>query len=604
MASLEDIKPDDRGDHVKDHWKRPDFDLDEVDAIMNTPAEIFEKPRCRGVVEWVNSLLFDVILLVVEAAINLWLANTLIQEGLVLEYRAIIVMLIMPSVVNPLVWLGLKSHYKISGTLIFVLLVVGFPSPLFLYLWHLYLSLFSSFREAETAKLLSNTFRMVHAIVCSLPLMIINLSTLYHQLQADGFESYAMDLNELKAHLSDVPMHGWAFAFSFINFVRGACLYNERQTMTMMFGLVALPFTILTTLCRVHVLALIIAFVEPEWTTILLVGLFIANLVMIWSCRKGTKLIKGQVTGLRGTGDQQQIIHPVRSTNFANDDLNMTCSNPGSQKCLTSCCCNTQWTRSTSGFPTVKSGKYVLTKDSSESCWSGFGQLICLSVPAMIIPSGYTNDYKSYHPRIKGGLYIVLNYLVNMSIMGVTLGYVILHRIPNDIHGITISNPSIGVVVPNSKILINAGVQIGIDMPKSTINLGEMPSMDLSANLKDIDQIIAIIAPIMFAVACLPFVIMRAAMMELDCFITRRKQLGENFDDLIVLEGFKHRPRVNNRRLYYNQSLAEILASNSESKELKCRLYLSLICSGFGMFVMTGCFMGLGAFIAMQFINH
>ena len=108
----------------------------------------------------------------------------------------------------------------------------------------------------------------------------------------------------------------------------------------------------------------------------------------------------------------------------------------------------------------------------------------------------------------------------------------------------------------------------------------------------------------MFAVACLPFVIMRAAMMELDCFITRRKQLGENFDDLIVLEGFKHRPRVNNRRLYYNQSLAEILASNSESKELKCRLYLSLICSGFGMFVMTGCFMGLGAFIAMQFINH
>ena len=53
--------------------------------------------------------------MVVEAAINLWLANTLIQEGLVLEYRAIIVMLIMPSVVNPLVWLGLKSHYKISG---------------------------------------------------------------------------------------------------------------------------------------------------------------------------------------------------------------------------------------------------------------------------------------------------------------------------------------------------------------------------------------------------------------------------------------------------------------------------------------------------------
>lgn len=45
MATLDDIKPDDRGDLTKDHWRRPDPDIDEVDAIMNTPSEIFDKPR-------------------------------------------------------------------------------------------------------------------------------------------------------------------------------------------------------------------------------------------------------------------------------------------------------------------------------------------------------------------------------------------------------------------------------------------------------------------------------------------------------------------------------------------------------------------------------
>lgn len=591
MASFDDIKPDDRGDQVKDQWRRPDPDTDEVDAIMNTPTEFFDKPRCRGVVEWVNSLIFDVVLLITEAVANLWLANALGQLELISQYRAIIIMLILPSVVNPFVWLGLKSNYKVSSVFILMLLFVGFPSPLFLYLWHLYLSLFSSLREAETAKLLSNTFRMVHAIVCSMPLMIINLATLYHQFKKDEVEEWAMDLKELKLHYQDVPIHGWAFAFSFINFVRGASLYNERQTMTLMFGLVALPFTMLSTLCRVHILALIVAFVEPEWTAILLVGLIIANLLMLWSCRKGTKFIKGQV----GLHPGDQVIHPVRN---ADDDLNLTCSNPGSQKCLTTCCC-TQWTQQT--LPIARSGKYVLTKDQSQSCWTGLSQFLCLSVPSIIVPTGYSNDYKSHHPRIKGGLYLILNFIVNMSIMGVTLGYVILHRIPNKIHGISIPNPSIGVEIPTSKIVINAGVHLGIELPKSNINLGEMPSMDLSMDMDTIDQYVAIIAPILFVITCLPFVIMRAAMMELDCFITRRKQLGDDFDDLITLEGLKPRQRVNNRRLHHT-SIAEILAGNAESKELKCRLYLSLICSGCGIFVMTMFSMAMGAFIMMQLL--
>lgn len=288
--------------------------------------------RCRGVIEWINCLLCDTLLLIIEAAVNMWMAFSLYNVGRVAEYRAIIVILVLPSIFNPAIWLGIRRNYKISGAFVFALLMVGLPSPLLVYLWHLYLSLFASLREAETSKLLSNSFRMVHACICSMPLMIINLSTLINQLRVDGLEDYAFDIQELKTHMAEVTMHAPAFILSFISFVRAACLFNERETMTMLFGIVALPMTMLTTLCRVLILAIVIAFIEPEWTTILFIGLVIANVVLLWSCRKRTKLIQGYV------------VQPTTSASLNADDLNQSpsmCSAPGSQQCLSSGCCNT-----------------------------------------------------------------------------------------------------------------------------------------------------------------------------------------------------------------------------------------------------------------------
>lgn len=82
--------------------------------------------------EWINCLLFDTILPIIEAAINLWLATSLTKVGLVTEYRAIIVILMLPCVVNPFLWFRLKSNYKFSSSFVFVLLFLGFPSPVFL----------------------------------------------------------------------------------------------------------------------------------------------------------------------------------------------------------------------------------------------------------------------------------------------------------------------------------------------------------------------------------------------------------------------------------------------------------------------------------------
>ncbi len=82
--------------------------------------------------EWFNSLLFDALLLIVEAAINLWLATALYNEGFVTEYRAIVVMLILPSLINPVLWMRLKSTYRLGTWFVFIMLFIGFPSPVFL----------------------------------------------------------------------------------------------------------------------------------------------------------------------------------------------------------------------------------------------------------------------------------------------------------------------------------------------------------------------------------------------------------------------------------------------------------------------------------------
>ena len=37
--------------------------------------EFHEMPSCRGVVEWINCLIFDCILLLIEVATSLWLAS-------------------------------------------------------------------------------------------------------------------------------------------------------------------------------------------------------------------------------------------------------------------------------------------------------------------------------------------------------------------------------------------------------------------------------------------------------------------------------------------------------------------------------------------------
>ena len=88
--------------------------------------------RFQLVSEWLVSLFFDLILLFAEVGVNLWLALMLKDRSYQGFHDGIVTLLFVPSFVNALLWLKLKSRYRQIGSgFMFVVVFLGFPSPAF-----------------------------------------------------------------------------------------------------------------------------------------------------------------------------------------------------------------------------------------------------------------------------------------------------------------------------------------------------------------------------------------------------------------------------------------------------------------------------------------
>lgn len=85
--------------------------------------------------------------------------------------------------------------------------------------------------------------------------------------------------------------------------------------------------------------------------------------------------------------------------------------------------------------------------------------------------------------------------------------------------------------VPGSKVVVQAGgLDVALNLPNTKLNLGSMPTFSVTLNTDSQDVMHAIVLPCVLAIVTIPFVIMRATMMELDCFVARRKQLqGQSY---------------------------------------------------------------------------
>ena len=104
-----------------------------------------------------------------------------------------------------------------------------------------------------------------------------------------------------------------------------------------------------------------------------------------------------------------------------------------------------------------------------------------------------------------------------------------------------------------------------------------MPKVSANLNLVDNDAYVAIIVPILLAGLAVPFVVMRAVMMELDCFVAHKKDVDAGVNKYNYSAGKR-------RRHQRSESLAisHMVRENNADKELKTRLYLTICCSMMG----------------------
>ena len=158
------------------------------------------------------------------------------------------------------------------------------------------------------------------------------------------------------------------------------------------------------------------------------------------------------------------------------------------------------------------------------------------------------------------------------------------------------------------------GLDIEMKLPNSVMNPATMPGADLNiSSSEELDYVLAVLLPIVLAVTVLPFVTMRAAMMEMDCFVASRKLL-----DAIDVESYVYRKNRRSRRRRRSStptedqppvttttpggvSLLDTVARNTDSREVKCRMYTAICCGVCGMGIMVMVFMLLGAVVFTAF---
>ena len=72
-----------------------------------------------------------------------------------------------------------------------------------------------------------------------------------------------------------------------------------------------------------------------------------------------------------------------------------------------------------------------------------------------------------------------------------------------------------------------------------------------------------IILPCILTAICMPFVVTRAVMMELDCFVFEKSQLNVQKEKCVESQ----------------HQLPRILSKSFNSNDIKCRIYTALLCS-------------------------
>ncbi|TRY75084.1 hypothetical protein TCAL_10801 [Tigriopus californicus] len=487
------------------------------------PKELTSFQLAQNICELLISIVLDFLLLIFEVGANIKLALELQHVGSIGAFRAIIIFTTIPSILLSLTWMSLckqRVNQHFGYCWILLILLIGYPSPVLVYL-AIWITIFKKDGStAENAKVLGNQFRVVQACFSSNPILLINLSVLFSVLENEN----KLDFARFADH--PVSLHTLAAFLSLLNIIRAASLFNDRKSFTITFIFIGLPFIVATTLTRTLSLSLMLAFFPQVWSIATILAMFACNMLLYRVC----------------------IRFPGRST-------------------------------------TVQENPYPLTQDALEtdqsenSYWSQFPNHVLYSLFSIICPLAYSNDEKHSNVKMRGGCLIVFNYIMNMSIIGIALGFTIHQNVPNEIHGIRFHQPNQTVVISGTKVQIPlSGIALNLNLPDQEINLASMPDPYLNLNTEQSHIYIASAFPILMVFMSLPWMVMRAAIMELDCLVVRRK----------FIDGEKA------------GSTSDIVHENAHGFRMRIRIYSMLCCSVFATFLFTFSILGGGGMLLGQ----
>lgn len=119
------------------------------------------------------------------------------------------------------------------------------------------------------------------------------------------------------------------------------------------------------------------------------------------------------------------------------DDASQDCNN----------CCSTRNRSYTYAMDQSSKSKPGRDAPTDDTVRGSMLKTVALSVLSIVVPSSYANDGRCHHPRLKGGLFLMLNYLTNMLVLGVSLSYTIVNYVPNVLKGVVLPNPDVNIQV-------------------------------------------------------------------------------------------------------------------------------------------------------------
>ena len=134
----------------------------------------------------------------------------------------------------------------------------------------------------------------------------------------------------------------------------------------------------------------------------------------------------------------------------------------------------------------------------------------------LICPMGYNNDGGVDQAGVRGGLLVILNYVLVMTGLGLGLATTVLYYVPNNYHGLVMGGMNLKVDIPETQVILRtgSGLDLKVKMAATQVDLANSQHME-AAILTDegLDLAVSVALPLLMVLLTLPLTLTRSGKM-------------------------------------------------------------------------------------------